>query len=374
MASGKTQFVCLFVLCSIVYAQRSTRGVIQPNPLWRTSVLPPEVRDLGRNPPGLTFLGNDYLVVSYVRTDTGQLSSRTSPDLSSPFRLHLSVLDADVGKTSLSKEWGTRSTNSSVQATSGGLVVRTGDVLRLCSRELVELGHVELPQAPYKGWEIRVSASGKTVLLNQYQVNREEGLSVSHFEALDGDTLKTKLSWSQSPAIIDKYAITDKLIAADRFQNEQGEVLAAELGTARWKPLFELSHGVCSPGRSGIFISESLLVCASQDFMMSSTNGDVLMTDRFKKGEGKSAGITVARDGSRAAVMVSEFRDIWDTGGHIKSLRVAIYDLTERKRITTVLVAPPPKQDYGVALSPDGSRLAILNDQTLLLYLVPPAR
>jgi hypothetical protein len=107
---------------------------------------------------------------------------------------------------------------------------------------------------------------------------------------------------------------------------------------------------------------------------MSSTKGEVLMTDHFTKGEGKSAGITVARDGSRAAVMVENFRDTLDTGGHVVSLRVVVYDLPQRRRIMTVPVAPPPKRDYDIALSPDGSRLAILSDHTLSVYPVPAQR
>jgi len=115
-------------------------------------------------------------------------------------------------------------------------------------------------------------------------------------------------------------------------------------------------------------------VCASRDFVMSSTTGKVLMTDAFAKSEGNSAKIAIAQNGSDAAVLIQNFRDIFDTGGHIVSLHAAVYDLAHKKRIMTVAISPPPKYDYGVALSPDGSKLAILSDRTVCLYPVPIPR
>jgi hypothetical protein len=50
--------------------------------------------------------------------------------------------------------------------------------------------------------------------------------------------------------------------------------------------------------------------------------------------------------------------------------RVAVYDLSLKKRILTVNVSPLPKNDYDFALSPSGSKLAVLSDRRISMYSV----
>jgi hypothetical protein len=365
--------LCFVVLCAALSV--GTRGAgyedaVTPTALWSSDVTP-DLKNVGRNPPGVAFLDDERLIVHYVSLDTSQLSSRPSPDSSSPFRLHISVINSASGKITSDKEWGTRVRDTTVLVTSGGVIIRTGELLRLYSKDFSEPRRIPISQVPDEGWEIRISPTRKTVLLNHYHISRQDGLSVSHFEVLDGDTLKSKLSWAQSPGIINNYAITDGAIAAARYENGHGTVIATGFGSAVWKPLFEVPQGACKPGRSAIFLTGSLLMCAFRDVVISSTNGEVLMTDPIGKNEGQSAKIEMAQNGSHAAVLLESLRDTWDTGGHIVSLHAAVYELTRRKRVMTVAASPPPKQDCDLAISPDGSKLAILSDRTLSVYRVP---
>lgn len=48
-----------------------------------------------------------------------------------------------------------------------------------------------------------------------------------------------------------------------------------------------------------------------------------------------------------------------------------MYDLLQKKRILFVNIDPLPKNDYDFALSPDGSKLAILNDRNVSVCSVP---
>ena len=52
-------------------------------------------------------------------------------------------------------------------------------------------------------------------------------------------------------------------------------------------------------------------------------------------------------------------------------MQVPVYDLMLKKRIFTFEAAPLPKNDFDIALSPDGSRLAVLNDRRLTVCSVP---
>jgi hypothetical protein len=55
----------------------------------------------------------------------------------------------------------------------------------------------------------------------------------------------------------------------------------------------------------------------------------------------------------------------------LTGLQVAVYDLDRKQRVFTVDVDPLPKNDYDLALSPDGSKLAVLNDRRASVYSVP---
>ena len=55
----------------------------------------------------------------------------------------------------------------------------------------------------------------------------------------------------------------------------------------------------------------------------------------------------------------------------LSALQVAVYDVILKRRVLTVNINPLPTSDYDLALSPDGSQLAILNDHQVSVYPVP---
>jgi hypothetical protein len=142
------------VALSLVFWIWSAAGVCAPVPageherptlLWAAHVIDRGVssKNLRTNPlengfAGITFLDNKHLLVREVRL-TGELSSRANLETSSGFRLHASVLDASSGRAELTQEWGTRARDSSIWVTSGGILVRTGEVMRFYSPDFVEL-------------------------------------------------------------------------------------------------------------------------------------------------------------------------------------------------------------------------------------------
>src|SRR5580700_7634432 len=171
-----------------------------PNaPIWRQQVLP----DLGHNRhatfdtnrAGVTFLNNEKLIVYGVALNTGQLSSRKSLDISSPFRLNVWLLDAKSGALVLTKDFGTRVHDSGVQVTTGGVLVKTGEVVKLYSPDFTEVQDLAMP-LDQGAWMITsVSPTGKTILVNR--VNQH--LNLSQFDVFEADTLKIRQSWRQSP-------------------------------------------------------------------------------------------------------------------------------------------------------------------------------
>jgi hypothetical protein len=93
---------------------------------------------------GITFLDEGTLLVYRVEAVEDQLSSRQNPQLSSPYRLQLSVFDIHTRKILTSRELGTRIHKTSVQATSTGIAVQTGNILALYSKQLSKVHEVTL--------------------------------------------------------------------------------------------------------------------------------------------------------------------------------------------------------------------------------------
>lgn len=61
----------------------------------------------------------------------------------------------------------------------------------------------------------------------------------------------------------------------------------------------------------------------------------------------------------------------WLDTYHSVPEEVVVYDLIRRLRVLTVEVTSQPKGAYGFALSPDGSKLAILKDHVVSEYSIP---
>ena len=315
---------------------------------------------------GIIFLDDDHLLVYGVEL-TRELSSRVSADISSAFRLHASLFDAVSGKLALTKDWGTRAHDSSIHITKGGVLVRAGEEIRFYSRTFEELQKLPLLQTdPNDTWVISVSPTGKTVLLNHY--NRNE----SYFEVRDGITFELKNSWSQTPSLRrNLYSISDVAIAA--ADSHQEHILISDFGTRKWRILDSNSKGVCASPPT--LVSDTLLVYDNcNKLTLLSIEGLILMSDHAEKHESvEGERIEAARDGRTIAASLVQGRGggLSDTDVRRTGNRIAVYDLTLKKRLLTVEVVPLPTSEFDFALSPDGSKLAVLNDRRVSVYLVP---
>ena len=329
---------------------------------------------LDRNRAGVAFLDNEKLAVYEVIVDAEQFSSRQNVDVSSPFRLQVSLLDAESGKLLFVKDWGTRAHESSVQVTKGGLLLQTGDRLRLLSRDLGGLTEVSLSDADgldkLDQWDrlvVSVSATGETLMANRFSQKK----NLSRFDVVDGSTLKLRYSWSESPPLYDLYSISDRGIAA--ADSSQQHIIFKEFGSRRWSRVGDKSKIACVGLPT--LVTDVLMVNGCKRLSCLSVGGELIFQDTFEKGEWLERKAAVSQNGRAVAVSLkhTKGKDFWDTGGGIKTIArdVVLYDLSLKRRALTVGVAPLPNNDYDFAVSPDGSKLAILNDRRVSVYLVP---
>ncbi|HZQ22699.1 MAG TPA: hypothetical protein VFA89_07850 [Terriglobales bacterium] len=310
---------------------------------------------------GVSFLDDDLLIVHQLE-GTGRLSSRADIDASSSYRLHVSFFEVASGKVSFTRDWATRAHGSSIQATKGGMVVRTGPEIKFYTKSLTELQHIALPEGGAS--IISVSPTGKTVMINQYDGKE------SYFEIRDGDGFQIRTSWSETPPLRHLYSISDAaIVAADP---DQKQVIASDFSSGRWRIL----KGNFKPGCVywPIFVGEK--VAASEicgKLVLFSTAGQTIMESRPEKHESEGEKIEAARDGTIVAVSLTRRKGggVFDTNVRRVSDQIIVYDLSSTSRVLTLDLAPVPKIEYHFALSPDGSKLAVVTDNQVSVYSVP---
>ncbi len=356
------------------------KSLKSPSPVWSRDV----VEDLSgfqnehkadwhkREFPGILFLDNSRLLV-YETDPTGELASRVSPDVSSSHILHMSVLDPDSGKVLLTKNWPTRAQGSYILATSGGVMVRTGEILRLCSRDFMQIREVPLSSSNgYERWEFRVSASRRTVLI---QHNTQ---SSTELEVLDGSTFEIRQTWTEPRFYQATFSISDdemiRMIEPTRQKRQLG-VIVAKFGSEDWKPVWWRPLAKTCSGAPW-FVTNDLVMFGCTEVVLFTKEGEVLMTDHLNKDDYPMLDMTSlaaapSENGKFAAVPVSHILGIaWDAD-HVTARYVMVYNLSLRTRVLTVGITPLTKVHHGIALSPDGSKLAILNDKQVSVYSVP---
>jgi hypothetical protein len=347
-------------------------------PIWCKEVLggpasprrggTPHIVPLDSNRAGVAFLNDGQLVVYEVDHDTSQLSSRISPGISSPFRLRLSLLDADSGKPALNKDWGTRVHDSAIQVTTGGVLVKTGEIARLYTPDFAKSHDLTAPPDNGSYLVTSVSPTGQTIMANRIS----QKLNLSHFDVFDASALKVRYSWNQSPPLYHTYSISDRGIAAADFNNHS--IVVSEFGSNKWTTVGEPS-GLCASMNMPTLYNDQQLAYGCDKLIVTSTDGHVLMTDSFPSGDTSSGKTTVAQGGRFIAVSLDTKKIkkhlLTEPSVRITATRIAVYDLTLKKHVLTVSVEPLPKNDYDFALSPGGSKLAILNDRNVSVYSVP---
>jgi len=361
--------ICLSSSCIASFTQ-STSG---SNLLWAHQIIPElgetPHRGLDNNRAGVRFVNNDRLIVFAIQLDTGQLSSRESPETSSPFRLRIWVLNANSGSVVLTKDFGTRVRDSQVEVTSGGVLVKTGSILKQYSAEFEDAFDLTRPVGKGEWITANVSFSGKTIVTNR----PNQVLKISRLDEFDPTNHKLTQSWQESPPLYHSYSISDEMMAA--FDVSSRSIVATKLGTNIWKTIGP-GFGLCPSMNAPTFYEEEWLVYGCDKLIAASTDGGVRATV-FSPNRNSFIGNKVAAAGGRFVAVSLDTREVRkhllsEATTRILKRQVAVFDLKLMKCILTVEINPLPQRDYDFALSSDGSTLTVLCDRTLSLYSVFP--
>jgi len=301
-------------------------------------------------------------------------------------------LDARTGKLLLERDWGTRLHSTEVQVTEGGVLVKTGPggIMRSYSPDFGQARDLPVAQDPKGDYVTSVSASGRSIAVSHYfEKDHNRHIFVSRIDVLDASSLKVRFSWDQYPPYF-HLSMSDESFATEH----NGVVALRDFGSAdRSKVLAaaqgELKEG-CPAGSTGpkVVSDEAIVLRDCKEVLLLTTAGQSYSLDPFN-GYGSTAPegpcrpynskvfakVAVASDGARIVALtlpsikvkkplLAEARTCLD------GLEVAVYDLVLKKRILRLDVDSLPKRNYELALSPDGSSLAVLNDRNVSVYSV----
>jgi hypothetical protein len=295
----------------------------------------------------------------------------------------------------------------------GNFIVFTPEQLLLYSSEMNYLKKLELPlngDAIKDDWYAHLSPGGKYLLygyMPESEGRRLAGIPLElrsmqqveqRFEWIDLENLQVVQIWTAkswpSPYSM---AISDEGMAEDWTYGKGFVATIGRLPNGPWRL-------IDSPMDShdeflGRFINNETVLnmryVGGQDknvqvwMGLVNTRGELLYQETFSKGEvpydgthslGETPqrGVVFSAGGQRFALALAKIKGAnttLDIGGHLSLDRIMVYDVPSRRWVYTLdAKAERIKSISGMAISPDGSLLGLINqDGVLELYRVPEA-
>ncbi len=315
----------------------------------------------------LWFTDNNTVVATFVAREgtDSKLSNRKSADEDSPLRLRAAYFSATSGKILATPSWPASSRFAAIVAAHDGKVVTlTGNALILYSPDLKRLKELALPQSGRAYMTGRASPTGKSVLFTGPEGTESAWIWV------DTDDLQIVRSWQDTP--LGRIAMTSCI---SWFFKCEPAVQVRGL-TSNWKtiaPIADRHH----PGTSG-FVDDDLLAIVGRTTAFLRPDGTKFVSQN-KLPEGCWWGGVFTAAGERRFVIPScklkGRNEPFDIGGSDELLQILVYDAPYQEITYTLSIKEAKIKDMSLlALSPDGSKMAILNGESIYLFALPPPK
>jgi hypothetical protein len=379
--------------------RRATRFI--DDPLWKLDLRPLgytrwEVRESGEEPVTLgpmSFISTDELVITYVSHVVPEsLPRRTEPE-SANLRLNAAFINSETGQVRSRGSWPTTSERSRITPVGDGrYLVITPDKLILASPAVqTETGFaIPIGREAVPGWWDAIPSPKGKYLLMWYDL--EPKGEIKTWELIDVANLQIAHAFTEpSAGMLPLLPFDDGNVFAIDRQGTAGPNWNSVVGAppnGPWHPDKTPWDG-CRPDR-GVTLINGQAVFGTGDVMFPNhkwcqtlglTDGEIIFRQDFPEKEqierdAGLGGIAVSAGGKRFAVAVYKTTGgsmILDKGSHRSINRIMLYDLALR-RWTYTLDAKKQRLKFisGLALSPDGSLLALIDQQGILrVYDVP---
>lgn len=318
-------------------------------------------------PNPLSFPDSDVLIATFITQErVPALARRDKGDEVLPLKLHAALLNVRSGELHATKEWSvTRPRGGIIPAGEGRFTVLTPSGIALYSREAKLLKELKLSFKEQSGlWDLRPSPSGKTIMIEYHT-------PAAYYEKIAIDSLTSQPASIPTPV----FSISDTDIAI-RLDSTSGPAeIRVQTKGGPWQTICRTSASAKSCGTPQ-FVSNDLLALQSPHGLTILPNGGgpPLLKAEFRRDEWLVNSLYPSQDGKRLAVAVWAHKGgsaLLDISSHAVLKRVDIYDIPNA-RLTYTFDAQQHQVKYisGLALSQDGSLMAILTDGIVKAYRI----
>lgn len=353
------------------------------------------IQDLGTF-DSVVFLSEKVLVADFLtRRSPTMLQKRNDPNRETPYHLHAVFLDATSGNVLKTLDWPLESAESGIFSTGDGgfLFFSTSRLVRysadLVPVKVLDFPQLNVPNTDYSGFAI--APSGKSILM---QIRENTSLKCLRIDADSLNSVESACDLPEGFAISDRE--TTASVAADPKSTRSQVVIAG--AKEQWHTLCDSSKVVGC--RFSQFLDDKTFIVHDQIGMsVLQEDGQVILHQRYGFTDAwmspMAGPIHGSGNGKRFAVVLNHLPPIIGanlngaivvSGTYSFSLelpripgpspaRVDVYDLNERSWVFTL--AEKNKQMnkiFGMALSPDGTQMAIDFGGSINLYGLPPIK
>lgn len=333
-----------------------------------------EIWGLHLKPNPLCFSDNKVLIATFIaRDDVTTLARRDDSGDPRPDRLHAIFLDVETGKARRTEEWSVPHPRGGIiPAGDGRFVVLTPAMIALytSSHELTKDFKLSSEQQAHL-WNIFSSPTGKTILIEYHYPE-------ATFQWIDTDSMQPQPTWNDhlsGPSISDNEITMSRetYVKSNGFLTEV--LIRSRNGAERTVCRVNLGRGT-GCGIPDFLTNELLAMWMPHELrVLPKAGGDALLKANFREDEWLGRPLQPSADGRRFAVAVLAHRggsSFFDVSSHSVLKRILVYDMSSRKPVYTLEAKKQNIKDIsGLALSPDGSLMAILADGVVEVYRIP---
>jgi hypothetical protein len=318
----------------------------------------------------LWFVDNNTVVATFVtREETAALSNH---DTNQPLRLRAIFLDVRTGKVASTQAWPSESRFAAIIAVhDGNFVTQRGDLLALYSPDAKEVRTLNLPSINKDlwGWFAHPSPTGRSILFATPNLTTT---GQTPWIWVDATTLQIVRSWKEvqsgwigiSDSATAMLACSFPLYHCDSNLEIRGF-------TTEWKSITPIDRQLQSFPQ---FVNEDTIFMSGHPWKLLQSDGKMILIEA-RPFEGMTA--VPSTSGQRFIVPFFQSKGgvtALDIGAHGELKAISVYDAPFHKCSYRLEVKGPKIKELAkLALSPDGSKLAILFDESLYLFQLPPA-
>lgn len=323
------------------------------------------------------FLNNTILLVSWITPDAPlpplPKRKKYSPLPVVPAHLHVLFLDAKTGTKLREHDLPVPSAPTELLINhSGNLMVRAGDSVRLYAPDFRVLNEVELQSLDFVP-SAQISPDGRRIMLHSRQKQSAK------LEILDTSDLRLIDSLLGNPSSCD-YQLGNDFVLGACFHPQEFLIYRTGKEPQLLEFLMMDRHGSGFLPLVRLTNDDTLIPISGRRMAAVNMHGRLLFTDTLPK-RYLFFSTTTARDSERFAVEISHLRGLTvpnlDMYAFGSPYQLRVYSLKRQESIFAVkLKGMSPWTPWKIvlnsfALSPDGSLLAILTNDSVRVYELP---